>query len=118
MPPSEGCSFQGINPNNKSAVGLCSKCGNVEHFACVKIKPEHKDDILKGIMKYYCSVCFSKNPSIGSTENTQTRPRLDSIPIMGQGYLFKVSKSTTVTAISCETLMIHNPVKTMEKIVC
>ena len=34
---SKGCSFQGINTNNKSAVGLCSKCGNFEHFACGKI---------------------------------------------------------------------------------
>ena len=102
---SKGCSFQGINPNNKSAVGVCSKCGNFEHFACVKIKQEHKEDILKGIMKYYCSDCFSKNPSIGSMNSVvsnKTRPRLDSIPIMGQGYLFKVTASTTVTAIASE----------------
>ena len=50
---SKGCSFQGLNPNNKSAVGVCSKCGSFQHFACVKIKAEHKEDILKGIMKYY-----------------------------------------------------------------
>ena len=25
---SKGCSFQGLNPNNKSAVGTCSKCGH------------------------------------------------------------------------------------------
>jgi hypothetical protein len=99
---SKGCSFQGINPHNKSAVGVCSKCGNLEHYACVRIRPEHKEDILKGIMKYYCSNCFSKNPSIGSTEIIKSRPRLDSIPIMGQGYLFKVASSTTVTAITAE----------------
>ena len=52
---SKGCSFQGLNPNNKSAVGVCAKCGKFEHFACVKIKQEHKEDIIKGVMKYYCS---------------------------------------------------------------
>ena len=66
---SKGCSFQGLNPNNKSAVGVCAKCGSFEHFACVKIKAEHKEDILKGTMKYYCSACFSKNPSTCSNEN-------------------------------------------------
>ena len=98
---SKGCSFQGLNPNNKSAVGVCAKCGSFEHFACVKIKAEHKEDILKGTMKYYCSACFSKNPSICSNENLKSaRPRLDSLPLMGQGYLFKVTQTTTATAIS------------------
>ena len=97
---SKGCSFQGLNPKNKSAVGLCAKCGNFEHFACVKIKAEYKEDIIKGIMKYYCSQCFSKNPSIGSSDTSKQRPRLNSLPVMGQGYLFKVTKSTTATAIT------------------
>ena len=55
---SRGCSFQGLNPNNKAAVGVCAKCCSFEHFACVKIKAEHKEDILKGIMRYYCSEYF------------------------------------------------------------
>ena len=96
---SRGCSFQGLNPNNKSAVGVCSKCGSFEHFACVRIKAEHKEDILKGIMKYYCSICFSKNPSIGSSDISKPRPRLNSIPVMGQGYLVKPTKSTVTTPI-------------------
>ena len=96
---SKGCSFQGINPNNKTVVCVCDKCSNFEHFACVKIKPEHKEDILKGSMKYFCSECFSKNPSIGSSITQITRPRLNSIPVMGQGYLFNVTPSTTATVI-------------------
>ena len=32
----KNCSFQGLNPHNKSAVGTCANCGQFEHFACVK----------------------------------------------------------------------------------
>ena len=96
----KGCSFKGLDPNNKSAVGVCNKCSNFEHFACIRMKPEHKDDIIKGSMKFYCSECFSKNPSIGSSK---TRPRLDSLPILGQGYIFKVAKTVTATTTSEET---------------
>ena len=102
----KSCGYQGLNPQNKSAVGHCAKCGNFEHFACVKIKAEHKEDIMKGNMKYYCSVCFSKNPSLISFESQEAggkalapkqRPRIGSIPLMGQGYLFKVTHSITAT---------------------
>ena len=99
---SKGCSFQGLNPNNKSAVGVCSKCGNFEHFACVKIRSEHKEDIIKGTMKYYCSTCFAKNPSIGTEVLPKSRPRINSIPVMGQGYLFKISQSTTATIVQSD----------------
>ena len=100
----KGCSFKGLDPNNKSAVGICANCSNFEHFACIRIKQEHKDDILKGNMKFYCSECFSKNPSIGSSK---VRPRLDSLPLLGQGYLFKVTK--TVTAIPASTSLEQTP---------
>ena len=96
---SKGCSFKGLDPNNKSAVGVCAKCGNFEHFACVKIRAEHKEDILRGTMKYYCSLCFAKNPSIGTPEVQKPRPRINSIPVMGQGYNFKVTQSTTATSV-------------------
>ena len=105
------CNFQGLNPLNKRAVGTCANCGNCEHFACVKIKPEHKEDITKGIMKYYCTACFSKNPSNPARKNITndvheivpiSRHRLDSLPVMGQGYLTSVSKSLIVTPLSTE----------------
>ena len=105
------CNFQGLNPLNKAAVGTCANCGNCEHFACVKIKPEHKEDITKGIMKYYCTACFSKNPSNPARKNLtndvleivpRSRHRLDSLPVMGQGYLPSVSKSLIVTPLSTE----------------
>ena len=51
-------------------------------------------------MKYYCSLCFAKNPSIGTAGSPKPRPRLNSIPVMGQGYLFKVTQSTTATPVS------------------
>ena len=41
-------SFGGLNPQNKSAVGECDICGNFEHFACVKIKPEYKEELING----------------------------------------------------------------------
>ena len=59
----KGCKYTGINSNNKSAVGVCAKCGGYEHFECSKTKPEIRDEINKGTMKYYCSTCFMKNPS-------------------------------------------------------
>ena len=40
------CTFQGLNPQNKSAVGVCANCGQFEHFACVKIKANHKEDVI------------------------------------------------------------------------
>ena len=60
----KNCSYKGLNSNNKSAVGVCANCGNCEHFGCVKISGEDREDILNGAMKYFCSSCFSKNPSI------------------------------------------------------
>ena len=59
---SKGCSFQGLNPNNKSAVGVCAKCGSFEHFACVKIKAEHKEDILKGTISITAQLAFPRIP--------------------------------------------------------
>ena len=108
----KNCNFQGLNPHNKAAVGTCANCGNFEHFACVKIRSEHKEDITKGTMLYYCSTCFSKNPSnpakkIMSIRNEEElvpkpRHRLDSLPVMGNGYLPTVPRSIKVTAITQE----------------
>ena len=42
------CSFNGLNPNNKAAVGVCAKCGKFEHFSCGGINQEHKDEITSG----------------------------------------------------------------------
>ena len=59
----KGCKYTGLNSNNKSAVGICAKCGGFEHFECSKTKQETRDDIQKGELQYFCSVCFLKNPS-------------------------------------------------------
>ena len=101
------CNFQGINPQNKAAVGVCAKCGNVEHFACVKIKTDHKDDIIRGVQKYFCSTCFTKNPSLtlsDTSEPIKSRNRLGSIPIMGQGYLRITHATTAKPALSDHNL--------------
>ena len=58
------CKYTGINSSNKAAVGVCARCGSYEHFECSKTKQEDRDGILKGELKYFCSVCFSKNPSM------------------------------------------------------
>ena len=60
----KGCKYTGLNTKNKSAVGVCSKCGCFEHFECPKTKQEDRDEILRGELKYFCSLCFSKNPSM------------------------------------------------------
>ena len=59
-----GCKYTGLNSNNKTAVGVCAKCGAFEHFECSKTKQEEREDILKGALKYFCSICFSNNPSM------------------------------------------------------
>ena len=61
----KNCIYKGLNIGNKDAVGVCAKCGYFEHFGCVKIKTDDREEIKKGNMKYFCSNCFSKNPSIG-----------------------------------------------------
>ena len=97
----KACNFKGIDPQNKAAVGVCAKCGNIEHFACVKIKNDHKEDIVRGIQKYFCSSCFTSNPSLilpDTSPPVKARARLDSLPLMGQGYL-KITHSTTAKAI-------------------
>ena len=92
------CNFQGINPQNKTAVGVCAKCGNIEHFACVKIKTDHKEDIIKGAQKYFCSTCFRSNPSLIVPDTVRQRDRLNSLPLMGQGYL-RITHSTTAKPV-------------------
>ena len=39
----KGCKYTGLNSNNKSAVGVCAKCGGFEHFECSKTKPEDRN---------------------------------------------------------------------------
>ena len=92
------CSFQGLNPQNKSAVGTCVKCGNHEHFSCVGITAQYKEDVMLGRMSYICSLCFNKNPSI--IQKSPSRPRLNSLPIVAQGYLFKASRPANLKAIT------------------
>ena len=66
---SKNCQYRGkVNVNNKAAVGKCGKCGEHEHFVCVNIGAEEKEEILKGTTKYFCSECFSDNPSLIASE--------------------------------------------------
>ena len=108
----KACSFQGrLNPNNKTAVGLCSNCGNFEHYICVGLSSEDKDDITSGKLKFFCSICFSKKPSIVTSDSSQhskntSRQRLGSIPIMAQGY---TSKSSTDSAPSSTSMALCSP---------
>ena len=70
------CKYTGLNSSNKLAVGVCDKCGCYEHFECSKTKSEDRDKILKGEHKYYCSICFIKNPTtIAFGGNTVTKIR-------------------------------------------
>ena len=54
--------FNGLNMNNKMAVGVCSKYSCFETFECSRTKQEDRDLILKGEQKYFCSMFFMKNP--------------------------------------------------------
>ena len=79
------CKFTGLNLNNKLAVGVCAKCGYFEHFECSKTKQEDRVLILKGEQKYFCSICFSKNPAMvafdGNKKAIQLTPTTKATPI-------------------------------------
>ena len=62
------CKYTGLNLNNKMAVGVCNKCCCFEHFECSKTKQEDREKILKGNQKYFCSLCFSQNPTMVAFE--------------------------------------------------
>ena len=64
-----GCKYTGLNSNNKSAVGVCAKCGGFEHFECSRTKQDEREEIQRGKLKYFCSICFGKNPSLIAFEN-------------------------------------------------
>ena len=70
----KGCKYTGLNSNNKSAVGVCAKCGGFEHFECSKTKQEDREEIQKGNIKYFCSTCFMKNPSSIAFDCSPIRP--------------------------------------------
>ena len=59
-----GCKYTGLNTSNKSAVGVCRKCGGYEHFECSRTKQEDRNDIMSGKQEYFCSLCFMNNPSM------------------------------------------------------
>ena len=112
---SKNCIYKGLNTSNKGDDGVCTKCGNFEHFGCVKIKTEDRDDITKGNMKYFCSNCFSKNPSIGihftpSIKTTKPRTILTHSKVFAspatsapvQPTSFKISGTTTATPLNDE----------------
>ena len=54
----KSCSYTGINPQNKTAVGTCTKCGKYEHFS-------------RGILDTFFSTCFSSNPAISLEQSTE-----------------------------------------------
>ena len=60
----KNCKYTGLDSRNKLAVGVCGKCGCYEHFECSKTKSEDKDLILRGDLKYFCSICFIENPAM------------------------------------------------------
>ena len=95
---SKSCFFSGLNPNNKSAVGTCSSCGNLEHFTCAKINSDQKNEFISGKTNYICTECSEGNGKIVSVETPiepgMRRIRIGSIPIFRQGYLTKSVRNT------------------------
>ena len=65
------CKYTGLNVNNKVAFGVCSLCGCYEHFECSKTKPDDRELVVKGDQKYFCSICFSKNPTMIAFETNK-----------------------------------------------
>ena len=56
---------------------------------------------MREIQKYFCSECFTSNPSLilpVTSAPAKARNRLDSLPLMGQGYL-RITHSTTAKPV-------------------
>jgi uncharacterized C2H2 Zn-finger protein len=88
------CKYTGLNSNNKLAVGVCSKCRYYEHFECSKTKPEDRELILRGEHKYFCSICFSKNPTLVAFEGIKSAASTTRS--------IQLTSSTTATPIAIE----------------
>ena len=59
-------------------------------------------------MKFICSLCFSQNPPIANAKvqaissSQPSRPRLESLPIVAQGYIHKASEPSTESNVTSE----------------
>ena len=60
---SRNCRYGTVNIDNKKAVGNCDKCGKYEHFVCVSIDADEKEEIISGKAKFFCSGCFARSPT-------------------------------------------------------
>ena len=89
------CKYTGLRSNNKSAVGICAKCGGFEHYECSKTKQETREDIQKGEAQYFCSVCFLKNPSFIAFEASNASKKQIS---PGLGIIHVTSKVKAIPA--------------------
>ena len=94
------CKYTGLNVNNKLAFGVCVKCGYFEHYECSKTKQEDRELILQGEQNYFCSICFSKNPTLVAFEGYKA----DSIPKSPKS--IQVTSSTKATPIAIEALVV------------
>jgi hypothetical protein len=95
----KGCKYTGINSNNKSAVGVCGKCGSFEHFECSKTKQEDRDEILKGKQEYFCSICFTNNPSMIAFNVKRFISMKDCNPPPASGNILQLTSTTKATPI-------------------
>ena len=112
----KACKYNGLNLNNKLAVGVCSKCGLFEHFECSKTKQEDRELILKGQLSYYCSDCFIKNPTSIAFQVKKTSPDTQaSAPVTSAGIAIKCSHCDYETGIK-EDLITHS--KNLHGFVC
>ena len=102
----KGCKYTGLNSSNKSAVGVCAKCGCYEHFECSRTRQEDRGEILRGNQRYFCSICFTKNPSMIAFEARKFLEDKTSPPSPGSGSILQVTRSTK--AIPSQTPL--NPV--------
>ena len=93
-----GCKYTGIQTNNKNAVGMCAKCGGFEHFECSKTKQEDREDILKGVIKYFCSLCFASYPSMIAFNFGDITQEIRS-PTPSRRSMLQITASTTAVPV-------------------
>ena len=98
------CKYTGLNTSNKSAVATCAKCGCFEHFECSKTKQEVREDIQKGELQYFCSICFLKNPSYIAFEASKPKKA-------------QISPALGIIQVTSKTLAVPAPMPVDAKIV-
>ena len=61
-----------ITTNNVDVYAQCTICDGCEHYICASIKGNRRENIINGVEKFVCTICFTKNPTLATEVNKLT----------------------------------------------